>query len=120
MYTYVTDEIQIPRFRVEYETDLKNIVSALGLSSWIADPDFSGLGASSGGRGIDSIIHKTFVECNEQGTEAAAVTAVIQYRCEPLPPIRFIANRPFVFVIHTCGVIHFLGVIHEPTVVGRE
>ena len=55
---------------------------------------------------ISQVIHQAFVEVNEEGTEAAAATAVEMTRCymgpgkKPKQPFEFICNRPFIFLIH--------------------
>lgn len=66
---------------------------------------------------ISEVIHKTFVEVNEEGTEAAAVTSVVMTLSSAgsPQPIDFIVNKPFVFVIRekSSGVILFMGKIGE-------
>jgi serine protease inhibitor len=68
-----------------------------------------------GGIWIDSVVHKTFVDVNEAGTEAAAATAV-GMAFEGLPPT-LIVDRPFVFVIRErlSGAILFMGRVLDPT-----
>jgi serpin B len=68
------------------------------------------------------VTHKAFVEVNEGGTEAAAAASAIGVVTigvpeKPKPPVEFIANHPFVFVIRErrCGLILFLGRVSEPT-----
>jgi serpin B len=67
---------------------------------------------------ITKVIHKTFVEVNEEGTEAAAVTSIEMGLTSAGPasqPIDFIVNKPFVFAIceKSSGVILFMGKIGE-------
>jgi serpin B len=66
---------------------------------------------------IGAVLHKAFVELNEEGTEAAAATAVIMLALGlPLPPPTFRADRPFLFLIrenHT-GSLLFLGRMVNP------
>lgn len=65
---------------------------------------------------VDMVMHKTFIEVDEQGTEAAASTAVSGVLTSPGPgtPIAFFANRPFVFSIveNSTGTILFIGRIN--------
>jgi serpin B len=70
---------------------------------------------------VSDIKQKTFVEVNEKGTEAAAVTSIVfrvgaQVKGLVKPPVRFFANRPFLFLIRekSTGIILFIGRIDEP------
>ena len=78
--------------------------------------DFSRINPG-GGLYISRVIHKTFVEVNEEGTEAAAVTIVEMLETASPATTRMIVDRPFVFVIwdHTTSAILFIGKIVEPT-----
>jgi serpin B len=63
---------------------------------------------------IDEVVHKAFVEVNEEGTEAAAATGVIM-RATSMP-VQFTADRPFVFLIRekSTGAILFIGRVADP------
>ena len=108
----------LPRFTLRYGAELKQPLSALGVHSALtANADFSGM--SSSRLFLSEIKHQSFVEVNEQGTEAAAVTtgivAMTAYRNEP-PPFQMTVDRPFVFCIsdlRTRSVL-FLGVVNNP------
>ena len=105
--------LMMPRFKLEYQVLLNDALIALGME--IA---FIPLRANLTGIApllfIEKVIHKTFLEVNEEGTEAAAVTLV------SLPPASspgpFIVNRPFFFAIHDnwTNTILFMGIIVEP------
>ncbi|VDK39846.1 unnamed protein product [Anisakis simplex] len=58
---------------------------------------------------ISDTLHKAFIEVSEEGTEAAAATAIIVTRNAETPPKEFIANRPFMFVIAKQEQILFIG-----------
>ena len=63
--------------------------------------------------------HKSFVEVNEEGTEAAAVTTAAMKMTsvrQPTPPFQMIVDRPFLFVIedNLTNAILFMGVVYEP------
>jgi serpin B len=80
--------------------------------------DFSGM---TGAKGlfISNVIHKAFVEVNEQGTEAAAATGVVMVGAvafRPKPPKVFRADHPFLFVIRDekSGAILFMGRLAKP------
>ena len=111
--------VRLPRFRAEckYQMD-KEILPEMGMKiPFMGAADFSGISDAS--LYISEVIHKTFVEVNEEGTEAAAVTSVnVDYlSLEPveMPPIDYIVDKPFLFVIreNSTGVILFMGKIGE-------
>ena len=88
-------EMVLPRFKLEYEANLNDTLEALGMGiAFGGGADFSGMGPNLF---ISEVRHKTFVEVNEEGTEAAAVTAVVGVKS--LPPA-FRVDRPFFFVIY--------------------
>jgi serpin B len=89
--------IAIPKFKFEYEKTLDDMLSAMGMDIAFTDSaDFSGISTALQLL-ITEVKHKTFIDVNEEGTEAAAATSVgIGYTSMPNA---FIANRPFVFVI---------------------
>lgn len=104
-------EIMLPRFKLEYEVRLNDTLEALGRGiAFGGGADFSGMGPSLF---ISEVRHKTFVEVNEEGTEAAAVTAVVGVKS--LPPA-FRVDRPFFFAIYDADTetILFMGTITEP------
>ena len=110
--------IQIPRFEIEYETDLRQPLTGLGMGAAF-DPnqaDFSRL--SSASTYVSQAKHKTFVEVNEAGTEAAAVTSIgiSVTSIRPEEPFRFVVDRPFLCAIrdNQTGTILFLGAILDP------
>ncbi len=110
--------IQIPRFKLEYNVELKNALSALGMAAAFdrSKSDFSGI--SSYKTWIDQVKHKTFVEVNEEGTEAAAVTSIgIRATSAMLDePFRFVVDRPFFCAIrdNQSGTVLFMGAIVDP------
>lgn len=105
--------ISLPRFKLEYAIDLKDTLKALGMEiAFTKEANFSGMTPSS--VWIDKIKHKTFVEVNEEGTEAAAVTNIAGGVRSG--PIEMNVNRPFFFAIrdNQTGSILFVGSIVEP------
>jgi serine protease inhibitor len=111
--------VVLPRFRLEYRAELKPALTALGLRNvWGAGADFSGM--SRGPLFLSEVKHQSFVEVNEQGTEAAAVTSGVMALAairQEAPPFEMVADRPFLFVIthRPTGAILFLGIIRAPT-----
>ena len=82
--------------------------------------DFSGINGL-GGLYISDVIHKAFIAVDEEGTEAAAATAVIVAGITSVYETpQFIANRPFIYLIRDkeTGVILFMGRVLDPTVEG--
>jgi len=105
--------LSLPRFTVEYRESLVDVLKSLGIEAAFASnaADFSRINGT-GDLWISDVIHKTFVEVNEEGTEAAAVTAVvIETTSVGGGPKTFRVDRPFVFAIREreSGSILFIG-----------
>lgn len=106
--------VAIPRFTLEYTRQLKDDLTAMGMGIAFVDgtADFRNLFLPTlPGPFIEFVKHQTFVQVNEEGTEAAAVTSV-GMGVTSAPP-SFIADRPFVLVIRErfSGTILFMGKI---------
>jgi serpin B len=109
----VSTTVLMPKFTLEYEIELNDVLKALGMGvAFTGAADFSGI-VPGGGIWIDEVKHKTFLNVNEEGTEAAAVTSVSLI--ESLPQ-EFRVDRPFIFVIREnfSGTIVFMGKILDP------
>jgi len=105
--------ISLPRFKLEYDIELKNILTTLGMgSAFSAGANFSYICAERD-LFINRVIHKTFIEVDEEGTEAAAVTIVEMN--ESSTGSFMIMNRPFIFALRDqiTNTLLFLGVINE-------
>ncbi|HEX7400865.1 MAG TPA: serpin family protein [candidate division Zixibacteria bacterium] len=113
-------KVCLPKFTLEYGLKLNDALKALGMSVAF-DPGQADFSRMFQGKGlfISDVKHKTFVEVNEEGTEAAAVTSVgIAMSALPPPlPFEIVMDRPFVFLIreNLSGAILFMGKIVEPT-----
>jgi len=111
-------QVAFPRFRVETRYYLQDPLSAMGMPDAFQPrkADFSGM---DGKRElyISKVIHQAFVDVNEEGTEAAAATAVVMKREAAAMPKVFRADRPFLFLIRheKTGLILFLGRVVNPT-----
>jgi len=114
-YKEITDlELYLPRFKFAYEESLKNALAAMGMEvAFTEAADFSGI-LPGGGLMISDVKHKTFVEVNEEGTEAAAVTSVEIVLTSMGEYLSF--NRPFLFAIaeKSSGAVLFLGKLMNP------
>jgi len=91
--------VQIPKFKIEYGTKLLNDpLKSLGMNlPFSAQADFSRIRE---GLMISRVMHKSFIEVNEQGSEAAAATIVELQETAALEPEIFRADRPFIFLIY--------------------
>jgi serpin B len=105
----------LPRFKLEKELSLIKSLQALGMTAAFDgdSADFSGIANLP--LFITHIIHKAFVEVNEEGTEAAAATAVVMDEKAVVAPV-FRADRPFLFLIRdvNSGSILFMGKMADP------
>lgn len=104
-------DVFIPRFKLETNYLMADVLMKMGMPSAFGDADFSGMDGSKS-LVIQSVIHKAFVEVNEEGTEAAAATAVIVGTTSVAPPTPvFRCDHPFIFFIQQRGTgnILFLG-----------
>ncbi|HEB62128.1 MAG TPA: serpin family protein [Bacteroidetes bacterium] len=113
--TPVEIPVQIPKFKIEFKDYLKNVLKDLGMVKAFDsnNADFTKI-RKTGGIFIDDVIHQSFVEVDEKGTEAAAATVVIIK--DTSAGIYFYANRPFVFVIrdNRTNSILFIGKLMNP------
>ncbi|XP_060773796.1 leukocyte elastase inhibitor-like isoform X2 [Neoarius graeffei] len=104
MMDRVEVEVSLPRFKLEESYDMKDLLISMGMvDAFSLDRcDFSRMSPSNN-LVLSKVVHKSFVDVNEEGTEAAAATAAIMMlRCAPIPPEAFVADHPFLFFIqHT-------------------
>lgn len=106
--------LSLPKFKIEYSAQIAKTLKALGIKSAFANADFGRMFDEKTDTAISDIIHKTFIEVDEDGTEAAAVTAVVMVgSAAPRPEeiIDFKADRPFTFLIrdNKSGETLFIG-----------
>lgn len=112
-------EVKLPKFKMESSFELKQHLSALGMADLFDSNKADLSGISDCPLFVSEVFHKAFVEVNEEGTEAAAATAaVVMTRCAivRMPPLRFIANHPFMFLIvdKRSQMILFMGKLNKP------
>ena len=111
-------ELRLPRFTVRAASRMGELLGALGMpTAFTDDADFSGFTGDEPLR-ISEVLHEAFVAVDEEGTEAAAATAVVMQRAGglPAPPVPFVVDRPFLFAIHDVedGAPLFLGRVADP------
>ena len=112
-------EVYLPRFKLDSQFALVDILKSMGMTLAFTptQADFSGM---DGKRDlfVAAVIQKAFVEVNEEGTEAAAATAVEgKKEATPIdPPVVFRIDHPFIFLIrdNEVGTILFLGRVVNP------
>jgi serine protease inhibitor len=113
--------IRLPRFRIETQADLSAPLKSMGMSQ-VFDPARAELEGISDRKPLYlmGVMQKDFVEVNEKGTEAAALTYCVLGAAlnppPPPPPFEMIVNRPFVFAIcdDFSGTVVFLGAVADP------
>lgn len=113
-------EIGLPKFTASYETELADALRALGMTDAFdaARADFTRMGTSEQGPlYLGGVLHKTFVDVNEEGTRAAAATVIqMDGAAAPGGPIEYhevILDRPFVYLIVDlrCDLPVFVGTV---------
>lgn len=96
-------ELHLPKFKLEDDYDLKSVLSDMGMPDAFdqSKTDFSGMSGNNE-LVLSKVVHKSFVEVNEEGTEAAAATAgIMMLRCIMIVP-KIFCDHPFLFFItHT-------------------
>ncbi len=126
-------QLTMPRFKLGKSIDAKDALQQIGITdafspvAGVADfsrmADFSSPTSPDAGLYIADVLQKAFVEVNEKGTEAAAVTAVVMagptsMEPTPLPPVVMDVDRPFIFLIrdtHTDTIL-FVGQVADPSI----
>ena len=117
--------VYLPRFKITQQFELSSTLESLGMKAAF-DSNSADFSAMTGDKSlvISAAIHKAYIDLDENGTEAAAATAVVmematamapQYA--PPPPIVFTADHPFLFLIrdNASGAILFMGRVTDPT-----
>jgi serine protease inhibitor len=111
------DSISLPKFEFDTKYFMGDTLGALGMpTAFSSNADFSGM-TSKRDLFIDFVIHQAYVKVDEEGTEAAAATAVGMSRSSAMPRNIFRADHPFIFIIQEkdTGNILFLGKLVDPT-----
>ncbi len=107
-------QVGLPKFELKYEQKLNDILKDLGMGIAFTDSaDFSDM-TPGGDLKISEVRHKSFIEVDEKGTEAAAVTVVVIVETSVPPGVY--ANKPFLFVIreNMTNTVLFIGKMMHP------
>jgi serpin B len=111
--------LKLPKFSFESGFELTPALRALGmeLAFQAGSADLSGIAGDPGSLYVSAVLHKAFVAVDEQGTEAAAATAVITSAVSAPPPADFFLDRPFIFLVYDepTGQILFVGRVMDPS-----
>ena len=118
---YTTVYTSIPKFESEYSVEMSEILKAMGMTSAFdpATADFTDLGSSTAGNiYINRVLHKTYISVEEEGTKAAAVTAVEPgdgAAIEQEEPKEVYLDRPFVYMLIDCenNIPFFMGTMTD-------
>jgi len=106
--------VELPKFKIETELDLKDTLTAMGMGSMFSDnADFSELLNSDERLKVSKVVHKAFIEVNEEGAEAAAATGFTIEFLSLRPEIRFQAHQPFLFALKSGSSELFVGRVVE-------
>jgi serpin B len=121
-------DFRLPKFKLSFGRDMSGHLRELGLGEAFDEgkADLTGM-AEDGARGgrrlaLQKVMHKAFIEVNEEGTEAAALTGSLvgcsMYSPPPPPPVDFVADHPFAFFVieEVSGAILFAGHVVDPSI----
>ncbi len=113
-------KVELPKFKLEYGITLNQTLQRLGMQEAFAPNQANFKSLTSAPVFVSMVKHKTFVEVNEEGTEAAGSTSIgISVTSVPLPtePFTMRVDRPFLTAIrdNQTGAILFMGAIHDAT-----
>ena len=115
-----TFRVRLPKFKIEYKITLNDVLAAMGMAqSFSDDADFSGMFEEDLRLAISRVLHQSFIEVDEEGTEAAAATVVEIVETSVGPDTRpdiIDVNKPFVFMIRErhSNAILFAGKLLNP------
>ncbi|MDD4955162.1 MAG: serpin family protein [Candidatus Omnitrophica bacterium] len=110
--------VSIPKFKMSSGFELSEALKSLGMiDAFGKNADFSGITSDPAGLVISKVIHKAYVDVYEEGTEAAAATAVVMAKQLVMEKQNiFNADHPFIFIVRdaTSGNILFMGRVEDP------
>ncbi|APW96746.1 proteinase inhibitor I4 serpin [Halobiforma lacisalsi AJ5] len=93
-------DLTMPKFGIESKFSLVETLERLGMKrAFTSEANFGGMVEGDGGLAIDDILHQSFVDVDEEGTEAAAATAVLMAESGPPVQAEMTVDRPFLFYV---------------------
>lgn len=112
-------EVFLPQFKISHSFKLNETLKTMGMVDAFDErhANFAGMDGNDQWLYIAAVLHKAFIDVNEEGTEAAAATAVVmKARSMPMPTPIFRADHPFIFLIgeKSTGSILLLGRVVHP------
>jgi serpin B len=111
-------DVAFPKFKLESQFGLKEVLAALGMKLAFdpAKADLTGMASPAEKLFISDVVHKAYVEVNEEGTEAAAATGVVVGTLSARQNPTFVADHPFVFAIRDTKTqsVLFVGRVSNP------
>ncbi|KAL5725476.1 hypothetical protein ACHQM5_008617 [Ranunculus cassubicifolius] len=116
-------EFMIPRFKIEFGFDAKEVLKEIGLKSIFSGDAKLDEMADGANCPVSKVLHKSYIDVNEEGTEAAGVTVIEHlYMSAGSPPrpktqVDFVADHPFMFMVrdNTSGSVLFMGHVINPS-----
>ncbi|KAL5705398.1 hypothetical protein ACHQM5_023707 [Ranunculus cassubicifolius] len=114
---------KVPKFKITYTFEASMVLRSLGLKTcFSSDADFNEMvqEVPGGWIQVNNVLHKSCIDVNEEGTEAAAATAIFgRFGCarrRPVPRVDFVADHPFMFMIRDdeSGMVMFMGHVVNP------
>jgi len=110
-------QLSLPKFHMESQFELSAALKQMGIATAFSpSADFSGIYGMPGDLRITGVVHKAYVDVDEEGTEAAGATGVIVGAAFGSKSTDFNADHPFLFLIRDvkAGTILFMGRVEEP------
>ncbi|XP_053674893.1 leukocyte elastase inhibitor-like [Anopheles nili] len=103
-------EVFLPKFKIDFSRELNEDLKKLGMERMFSDAaEFPDLLEQNEPLKVSKVVHKAFIEVNEEGTEAAAATGMIMMmRCMPMHPY-FTVDHPFLYMLRHQHHVYFIG-----------